>query len=195
MSVGSTVPKIDGLTHIKGERVDLGAQDGVPKVIEFWATWCVINLCFPLGSASTACTSITPCVPLLHPLVATHPHCWAGALRAAAPPPRTPLPAAASPRCPPCRSSIPHLTELQHKFKAVRFVGVSTDNDAKRVETFVKQMGDKMDYTVVVDTGGRASAGWWSCRAVALLQLRMQGETTAVVLLNSKQARKQPSFA
>lgn len=52
--------------------------------------------------------------------------------------------------CPPCRASIPHLTELQKKFKNVAFVGVSDEN-AATVKKFVAKMGDKMDYTVAVD--------------------------------------------
>lgn len=52
--------------------------------------------------------------------------------------------------CGPCRSSIPHLTEMQKKFPDVVFVGVSAE-EAKEVEPFVKEMGDKMDYTVALD--------------------------------------------
>ncbi|RMF80417.1 MAG: hypothetical protein D6744_08280 [Planctomycetota bacterium] len=54
--------------------------------------------------------------------------------------------------CPPCRASIPHLTELQKKFKDknVVFIGVS-DEDVKTIEPFVKKQGDKMNYTVVAD--------------------------------------------
>ena len=54
--------------------------------------------------------------------------------------------------CPPCRTSIPHLTETQAKFKdrGVNIVGV-TNEDLGTVEPFVKKMGKKMDYTVVID--------------------------------------------
>jgi len=54
--------------------------------------------------------------------------------------------------CPPCRASIPHLTELQKKFKdkGVIFVGISTEDEAT-VKKFVKEMGDKMNYTVAID--------------------------------------------
>lgn len=56
--------------------------------------------------------------------------------------------------CPPCRASIPHLTELQKKFKdkGVIFVGISTEDEAT-VKKFVAEMGDKMDYSVAVDQG------------------------------------------
>jgi thiol-disulfide isomerase/thioredoxin len=53
--------------------------------------------------------------------------------------------------CGPCRTSIPHLTELQEKYKDdVVFIGVS-DEDAATVKPFVEEYGDKMDYRVVVD--------------------------------------------
>ena len=56
--------------------------------------------------------------------------------------------------CPPCRTSIPHLTELQEKFKdrGVNIIGVSNEELAT-VESFVKKMGDKMAYTVAIDAG------------------------------------------
>src|SRR5205807_3002075 len=55
--------------------------------------------------------------------------------------------------CGPCRTSIPHLTELQKKYRdRVKFIGVSVfEHDAKGVEPFVKEMGDKMDYSVALD--------------------------------------------
>jgi thiol-disulfide isomerase/thioredoxin len=54
--------------------------------------------------------------------------------------------------CGPCRTSIPHLTELQKKNQDVTFIGVSVwETDQKKVEPFVKEMGDKMDYRVAVD--------------------------------------------
>lgn len=63
--------------------------------------------------------------------------------------------------CGPCKASIPHLTELQKKFadRGVVFVGVS-DETAAKVQTFVDQMGDKMDYVVAVDNNGRTSQGY-----------------------------------
>lgn len=54
--------------------------------------------------------------------------------------------------CGPCRMSIPHLTEMQAKYKdkRVRFVGISTE-DSSTVMNFVHGMGKKMDYTVACD--------------------------------------------
>jgi thiol-disulfide isomerase/thioredoxin len=54
--------------------------------------------------------------------------------------------------CGPCKTSIPHLTELQKKHADVSFIGVSVfEQDQAGVEPFVKEMGDKMDYRVAVD--------------------------------------------
>ena len=61
--------------------------------------------------------------------------------------------------CGPCRTSIPHLTEMQKKFKDVVFIGVSNE-EATDVKPFVKKMGEKMDYTVAVDDDGKTSAGY-----------------------------------
>jgi len=58
--------------------------------------------------------------------------------------------------CPPCRASIPHLTEMQKKFKDVIFVGVS-DESVATVKRFVEKMGNKMNYTVAVDDDQKTS--------------------------------------
>src|SRR5687767_13027650 len=50
--------------------------------------------------------------------------------------------------CGPCRTSIPHLTEMQKKYEdKVVFIGVS-DEDAETVAPFVDKMGDEMAYRV-----------------------------------------------
>jgi thiol-disulfide isomerase/thioredoxin len=67
--------------------------------------------------------------------------------------------------CGPCRVSIPHLTELAHKYKdkGVRFIGVDVwENDTNLVKPFVDQMGEKMDYSVALDDvpqGGKPMDG------------------------------------
>ena len=56
--------------------------------------------------------------------------------------------------CGPCRVSIPHLTELAHRYKdkGVRFIGVDVwERDAKLVKPFVDEMGDRMEYSVALD--------------------------------------------
>ena len=62
---------------------------------------------------------------------------------------------------PPCIQSIPHLTELQRKFKDVAFVGVSAE-DAATVQKFVAKQGAQMDYHVGVDADGGTSEGYMS---------------------------------
>jgi thiol-disulfide isomerase/thioredoxin len=59
--------------------------------------------------------------------------------------------------CGPCRASIPHLTELAHTYKdkekPVRFVGVDVwERDTSMVKPFLEEMGDKMDYSVALDS-------------------------------------------
>ena len=55
----------------------------------------------------------------------------------------------------PCRTTIPHITELQNKYaaKGVQFIGVS-DEPPGTVEKFVERMGSRMDYTVGADADG-----------------------------------------
>ncbi len=60
--------------------------------------------------------------------------------------------------CGPCKTSIPHLTELQKKHKDVVFIGVSTfEKDPKLVKPFVEKMGDQMAYRVALDAVADAS--------------------------------------
>jgi thiol-disulfide isomerase/thioredoxin/Flp pilus assembly protein TadD len=67
--------------------------------------------------------------------------------------------------CPPCRSSIPHLTELARRFTNVTFIGVNIwergDDVSAKVTRFVEDMGDQMDYAVALDTDdGFMAEGW-----------------------------------
>src|SRR6476469_6962935 len=51
--------------------------------------------------------------------------------------------------CGPCKATIPHLTEMAHKYKDVTFIGTSVwEHSDSDVEPFVKEMGDKMDYHI-----------------------------------------------
>jgi thiol-disulfide isomerase/thioredoxin len=57
--------------------------------------------------------------------------------------------------CGPCQGTIPHLTELAHKYKekGVRFIGVDVwERDINNsVSRYVAAMGAKMDYSVALD--------------------------------------------
>jgi thiol-disulfide isomerase/thioredoxin len=67
--------------------------------------------------------------------------------------------------CGPCRASIPHLTEMAHKYTNVTFIGMDVweqgaDKDTT-VAKFVTQMGEKMDYHVAMDTEDTFMADNW----------------------------------
>ena len=63
--------------------------------------------------------------------------------------------------CGPCLQSIPHLTELQAKFKdqGVVVIGIS-DEKPKDVQPFVKKMGGKMEYTVGLDDNNQTDKAY-----------------------------------
>jgi thiol-disulfide isomerase/thioredoxin len=63
--------------------------------------------------------------------------------------------------CPPCRTSIPHLTEIQKNFKdkGVVVIGIS-DETADKVKPFVEKQAEKMEYVVAIDEGGKCSKGY-----------------------------------
>lgn len=69
--------------------------------------------------------------------------------------------------CGPCKMSIPHLTELAHKYKGkVNFVGVSIwenkpEDYSTKVPAFVKDFGDKMDYNVATEGPNTFMANNW----------------------------------
>lgn len=60
-----------------------------------------------------------------------------------------------------CRNSIPHLTELQLKYKdkGVVFIGITSENEST-AKKFVNSMGDKMEYLVAVDSQGSAEQNY-----------------------------------
>jgi len=57
--------------------------------------------------------------------------------------------------CPPCRNSIPHLTQLQKQYPNVIFIGITNEGKAQAAP-FVQQMGSQMDYRVALDPYGSA---------------------------------------
>jgi thiol-disulfide isomerase/thioredoxin len=71
--------------------------------------------------------------------------------------------------CPPCKASIPHLTELAKKHPEATVIGVSVweektkapkDKLLKGVEDFVKSKGDEMSYTVGFDAEKFMEKNW-----------------------------------
>ncbi len=63
--------------------------------------------------------------------------------------------------CPPCRKSIPHLTELQEKYKdrQVTIIGVTME-ESGTVKPFVEKQAEKMVYTVAIDAEGKTSKAY-----------------------------------
>jgi thiol-disulfide isomerase/thioredoxin len=66
--------------------------------------------------------------------------------------------------CGPCIQAIPHISELQAKYKdqGVVVIGTSVwerDAEQAKVEPFVAEMGDKMNYTVAMDDRSGGSKG------------------------------------
>jgi thiol-disulfide isomerase/thioredoxin len=71
--------------------------------------------------------------------------------------------------CGPCRASIPHVSELQAKYKDKKVVVIGLnvwERDLAAVEPFVKKMGDKMAYRVALDEvdkpgeAGKSARDW-----------------------------------
>ncbi|MHC5213028.1 MAG: peroxiredoxin family protein, partial [Planctomycetota bacterium] len=63
--------------------------------------------------------------------------------------------------CGPCRTSIPHLTEVQKQFKdkGVTVIGISSEK-TDTVKPFVEKMAEKMDYTVAIDLERKVDNGY-----------------------------------
>jgi len=89
--------------------------------------------------------------------------------------------------CGPCIVSIPHLSELQKKYKDVTFIGVSVfENDQAKVEPFVKEMGDKMAYRVAMDEvpdGGNRGDGKM---AVSWMKAAEEGGIPTAFIVNKE---------
>jgi len=81
--------------------------------------------------------------------------------------------------CPPCRTSIPHLTEIQHKFRDVVIIGITREKDEELVRSFVNEQGDKMDYIVAIDENDTA-------RNALFVPSGSRGIPTAFILVNNK---------
>ena len=71
--------------------------------------------------------------------------------------------------CGPCVKNIPHLTELQAKYKDVTIIGVAaserqttkgSDQRLANLERFVKSKGKQMDYTVAYESDRETFSKW-----------------------------------
>ena len=75
--------------------------------------------------------------------------------------------------CPPCKMSVPLLTEMQKKYpKDLVIVGVTEPdmgaNSPASIRRFVKQQGSQMEYTVAIDTGATARAYMAAAGAIGI---------------------------
>jgi thiol-disulfide isomerase/thioredoxin len=81
--------------------------------------------------------------------------------------------------CPPCRASIPHLSEIAKKYqdKGLIVIGQNCcerDEADKVVPGFVKQMGSKMTYRVALDSkegseNGKMTESWMSAAGISTI--------------------------
>ncbi len=69
--------------------------------------------------------------------------------------------------CPPCRASVPHLTEMQKENPEVTIIGVAgfergadAAANEKIVRDFILTKGDDMQYTVAFDSDGSMGKDW-----------------------------------
>ncbi|KAJ4463077.1 putative Thiol-disulfide oxidoreductase ResA [Paratrimastix pyriformis] len=61
--------------------------------------------------------------------------------------------------CPPCRASIPHITNLAKKYPGITFVGVSNE-DMGTVQSFLASMGSQADYAIALDSTQTVNAAY-----------------------------------
>ncbi len=75
--------------------------------------------------------------------------------------------------CPPCKMSVPLLTDMQKKYgKDVTIIGVtepdSGANSPSEIRRFVRDQGSKMDYTVAIDSGATTQSYMAAAGAVGI---------------------------
>ncbi|MGH7131092.1 MAG: TlpA family protein disulfide reductase [Phycisphaerales bacterium] len=81
--------------------------------------------------------------------------------------------------CVPCVANIPKLTDLQKKYKEVVVIGVASSESADKtgdkrlpkLQKFVKDQGDRMDYRVGYDGTGTMVMSWMSAAGQAGLPM------------------------
>jgi len=67
--------------------------------------------------------------------------------------------------CGPCRISLPHLTELQHKYKdkGLVVIGIALgDEPTSTIKAYLKQAGSKIDFPIAIDKRGATSRAFLS---------------------------------
>jgi len=89
--------------------------------------------------------------------------------------------------CGPCRQTIPHVSQLQKKYKDVTFIGVSVwEQDQKGVKPFVEEMGDKMAYRVALDAVPEGGKGGEGAMAKTWMEAAGQSGIPAAFIINGE---------
>lgn len=92
--------------------------------------------------------------------------------------------------CPPCKVSVPILTQYQKKFgKDLLILGV-TDPDPDRnsptnIKQFVKEQGAAMDYTVAMDDRGATTEAYMGSDAIGIPQAYVVGKDGKIAWIGS----------
>ncbi len=71
--------------------------------------------------------------------------------------------------CGPCRMSMPHLSELQKKYKDKGLVVIAvamSDEPASLVKSFIERMGDKADFAVALDKANNTARSYMAALGV-----------------------------
>jgi thiol-disulfide isomerase/thioredoxin len=92
--------------------------------------------------------------------------------------------------CPPCKASVPLLTEFQSKYKKdLTIIGVTESdpyrNSGTAIKDFVKERGKEMDYTVAIDDDGVTSKAYMGEEEVGIPQAFLVGKDGRVVWVGS----------
>jgi len=89
--------------------------------------------------------------------------------------------------CGPCKTTIPHLSELQKKHPDITFIGVSVfEQSQDGVKPFVDEMGDKMAYRVAMDSVPKDAAGNDGAMAKSWMQAASQDGIPAAFIINKE---------
>ena len=89
--------------------------------------------------------------------------------------------------CGPCKTSIPHLTELQKKHPEITFIGVSVfEQSQDAVKPFVDEMGDKMAYRVAIDSVPKDGKGNEGAMAKTWMQAASQDGIPTAFIVNKE---------
>lgn len=92
--------------------------------------------------------------------------------------------------CPPCKASVPLLTDFQTKYKKDLVVIGVTESDPYRnspaeIKDFVKERGKEMDYTVAIDDEGVTSKAYMGEEDVGIPQAFLVGKDGKIVWVGS----------